>query len=317
MAFATTSTMGSALVGTPVVGKKTSFSQIRAVSGRRSGVKVNAMIPGADAVSATAVRWILAAPTMYAIVSFNEYVTHRYYQHAEFNKTPWMQKLACVLTGKKEAPKCDGGGHIEHHAETLDDMSLKTDPKWLNSAPAKMLVNSKYRGTAFEYDVTGLMLLQMIPTSLPILALMGFSLPSMVALTVGATALHAFIWNSLHPAMHGMEDIPLSEGLNFPLWLCNALRKTSYYKWLYANHTGHHVLSGRVNYNVCCPGMDHVLGTYVPEKEWAPKARMPAGAETRDPYPAGEYNARLKQRAETGVVEDELVEGKELEVVIA
>ena len=42
-----------------------------------------------------------------------------------------------------------------------------------------------------------------------------------------------------------------------------------------------------------------------------------AGAETRDPYPAGEYNARLKQRAETGVVEDELVEGKELEVVIA
>ena len=47
------------------------------------------------------------------------------------------------------------------------------------------------------------------------------------------------------------------------------------------------------------------------------KARMPAGAETRDPYPAGEYNARLKQRAETGVVEDELVEGKELEVVIA
>ena len=54
-----------------------------------------------------------------------------------------------------------------------------------------------------------------------------------------------------------------------------------------------------------------------PEKEWAPKARMPAGAETRDPYPAGEYNARLKQRAETGVVEDELVEGKELEVVIA
>ena len=317
MAFATTSTMGSALVGTPVVGKKTSFSQIRAVSGRRSGVKVNAMIPGADAVSATAVRWILAAPTMYAIVSFNEYVTHRYYQHAEFNKTPWMQKLACVLTGKKEAPKCDGGGHIEHHAETLDDMSLTTDPKWLNSAPAKMLVNSKYRGTAFEYDVTGLMLLQMIPTSIPILALMGFSLPSMVALTVGATALHAFIWNSLHPAMHGMEDIPLSEGLNFPLWLCNALRKTGYYKWLYANHTGHHVLSGRVNYNVCCPGMDHVLGTYVPEKEWAPKARMPAGAETRDPYPAGEYNARLKQRAETGVVEDELVEGKELEVVIA
>ena len=57
-------------------------------------------------------------------------------------------------------------------------------------------------------------------------------------------------------------------------------------------------MSGRVNYNVCCPGMDQILGTYVPEAEWAPKARMPAGAADRDPYPAGEYNARLRERAE-------------------
>ena len=313
MSFAAASTMAKALVGVPVA-KRTSIGQMRAVSGRRS-VKVNAMA-GVDVAGAVAVRWILAAPTMYAIVSFNEYITHRYYQHAEFNKTDWMKKIACMVTGKEKAPKCDGGGHIEHHAETLDDMSLKTDPKWLESPPAKMLENSKYRGTAFEYDVTGLMIGQMIPTSVPILALMGFSLPSMVGLILGATGLHALVWNSLHPAMHGMEDIPLKDGLNFPLPFAKALRKTSYYNWLYKNHMGHHVMSGRVNYNVCCPGMDQILGTYVPEAEWAPKARMPAGAADRDPYPAGEYNARLRERAEKGMVEAELVEGKELEVVI-
>ena len=316
MSFAAASTMGKALVGVPVVAKKSSLRQMRASSGRRSGSKVVAMA-GADAISATAVRWILAAPTMYAIVSFNEYVTHRYYQHAEFNKTDWMKKLVCLMTGKKEAPRCDGGGHIEHHAETLDDMSLKTDPKWLQSAPAKMLEDSKYRGTAFEYDVTALMVMQMIPTSVPVLALMGYSVPAMAGLILGATALHALVWNSLHPAMHGMEDIPLADGLNFPLWLGKALRKTSYYDWLYKNHTGHHVMSGRVNYNVCCPGMDHILGTYVPEEQWAPKARMPAGAETRDPYPAGEYKARLLERLEKGMVEAELVNGEELETVIA
>ena len=44
---------------------------------------------------------------------------------------------------------------------------------------------------------------------------------------------------------------------------------------------------------------------------------MPAGAQNRDPYPAGEYNRRLAERAATGAVADELVDGVELEVVIA
>jgi len=30
----------------------------------------------------------------------------------------------------KKVPKTRGGGHVEHHAETLDDMTLKTDAKW-------------------------------------------------------------------------------------------------------------------------------------------------------------------------------------------
>jgi hypothetical protein len=39
---------------------------------------------------------------------------------------------------------------------------------------------------------------------------------------------------------------------------------------------------------------------------------MPAGAEFRDPYPAGEYTARLAERKETGKVGAELVNGEEL-----
>jgi hypothetical protein len=109
MSFAAASTMGKALVGVPVVAKKSSVRQMRASSGRRSGTKVVAMA-GADVISATAVRWILAAPTMYAIVSFNEYVTHRYYQHAEFNKTDWMKKLACLVTHR--APRRDAGRYV-------------------------------------------------------------------------------------------------------------------------------------------------------------------------------------------------------------
>lgn len=313
MSFAATSTMGKALVGVPVLTKPRSMGRRAVISTGRRMPNVQAMA-GAETLGAIATRWILAAPTMYAIVSFNEYVTHRWYQHAEFNQTDWMKSLYCKVTGKEVAPRCDGGGHIEHHAETLDDMSLKTDPKWLNSKPAKMLEKSEYRGTAFEYDVTAMMVGQMLPTSIPVLALMGFSVPSIAGIILCSTALHAFVWNSLHPAMHGMEDIPITKGLNFPLALCKVLRKTPYYDWLYKNHMGHHVMSGRVNYNVCCPGMDHVLGTYVPEEVWGPKARMPAGAEGRDPYPAGEYNRRLAERAATGAVAAELVDGEELEV---
>jgi len=40
------------------------------------------------------------------------------------------------------------------------------------------------------------------------------------------------------------------------------------------------VLGGVANYNVCCPGADHVFGTYVKEAVWRPK--MKAVAATRE-----------------------------------
>ena len=88
-------------------------------------------------------------------------MTHRYYQHAEFNKDSILQKLFFGL-------KISGGGHVEHHAETLDDMSLKTDARWLKTPAAMVLNSDPYRGTAFTWTVTLLMFLQMIFTTIPV-----------------------------------------------------------------------------------------------------------------------------------------------------
>jgi len=173
-------------------------------------------------------------------------------------------------------------------------MSLKTDAKWLESDPAKCLEDSKYRGTAFEYDVTGMMLIQMLPTSIPVLSLMGFAFPTQLVLICATVLAHGLVWNSLHPAMHGLEEIPVREGLP-SLWLA-ALRQTKYYDWLYKNHQGHHIMSGVVNYNVCCPGVDHLVGTYVSPEEWLPKAKLPKDAEDRPKYNAGEYKRRIEER---------------------
>lgn len=59
---------------------------------------------------------VAAIPLMYSLMSANEYVTHRYYQHTDFNKLSLLRRLGV---------KVRGGGHVEHHAETLDDMTLK------------------------------------------------------------------------------------------------------------------------------------------------------------------------------------------------
>ena len=65
---------------------------------------------------------------MYALMSLNEYMTHRYFQHLEFNRPEsllWLKSIIASATGDPTAPKVSGDGHVEHHAETYDDMSLK------------------------------------------------------------------------------------------------------------------------------------------------------------------------------------------------
>ena len=74
---------------------------------------------------------------MYGLMSVNEYFTHRYYQHAEYNRDRFFQWLAKTC---KLPKRIRGGGHVEHHAETYDDMLLKTDDaQWMKSPAAKSL----------------------------------------------------------------------------------------------------------------------------------------------------------------------------------
>lgn len=86
-----------------------------------------------------------------------------------------------------------------------------------------------------------------------------------------AIGVHGLIWNALHPKMHGLDDVPLRVGL--PSDTLERFYNTGYFNWIYKNHQGHHVMGGQANYNVCCPLVDHLVGTYIPEDDWKPKMR--------------------------------------------
>lgn len=212
--------------------------------------------------SANTVRAAASIPLMYALMSFNEYITHRYYQHNEIAKLPLL----------KNKIKLGGGGHVEHHAETLDDMTLKTDDRWRKSPAAMRLDADKYRGTAFTWEVTGLMFLQLFVTCVPALKLiLNINPVAAVLMIIPSLALHTLVWNALHPWMHGLPEITWREGPAEKV--LRVFRSTQFFKFLYANHEGHHVMGGLKNYNVCCPGFDHLLGTYSKESEWRPRVK--------------------------------------------
>ena len=227
----------------------------------------------------------ISVPTLYALMSVNEYVTHRWYQHEEFNRDHLFQRFCQYVArivsrrpiftpdGRRNLIKLKGGGHVEHHAETYDDMSLKKDPRWRKTKAAASLDSDTFRGTAFTWPVTGIMTMQMMPTTLPVFALLGFSLLETIAVLLPGMLVHALVWNMLHPPMHGLPEVPSSVGA--PSAPLAALRNTAYFKYIYENHQGHHVLGGQCNYNVCCPLTDHLLGTYVAPRK-PPRPPPPA-----------------------------------------
>lgn len=148
-------------------------------------------------------------------------------------------------------------------------MSLKTDERWRKSPAAVLLDGDEYRGTAFTWKVQALMAVQMLPTTLPIFHLMGFSIVQTLMMLIPSLLLHGIIWNTLHPDMHGLPMVPLGKGPPSE-WLAS-LRSSSYFRYLHQNHQGHHVVGGQANYNVCCPLVDHLVGTYVKEEVWRPQ----------------------------------------------
>jgi len=244
--------------------------------------------------AATLVRNVAALPTMYALMSLNEYMTHRYFQHLEFNRPDsllWLKSIIAKVTGDPVAPKVPGDGHVEHHAETYDDMSLKNDERWRRSPASISLDGDEWRGTAFHWSATLIMTIQMSPSVFPTYMAMGWSFQETVAILLPSMLLHAVVWNAVHPPMHGLKPVPLTAGVGtvvpggdaFSEWLV----ESAYGRYIFENHMGHHVLGGQCNYNVCCPGADHLLGTYVPTAEWQPKMRpLPENAQVRGPVVA-------------------------------
>mmetsp|Transcript_13770 Transcript_13770/g.40427 ORF Transcript_13770/g.40427 Transcript_13770/m.40427 type:complete len:340 (+) Transcript_13770:99-1118(+) len=232
---------------------------------------------------------LISVPVLYVLMSLNEYATHRWYQHEEFNRNHafnrFFQRLLSVLKnrpmrlpdGRANLVKLKGGGHVEHHAETYDDMSLKKDKRWRQTKAAASLDSDIARGTAFSWAVTGMMTVQMLPSALPVFALLGFGLLETLAVLLPGMLVHALVWNMLHPPMHGLPPVKLKYGA--PSWPLEGLRDTAYFKYIYENHQGHHVLGGQANYNVCCPLTDHLFGTYVPTATWVKRMRKVPGPE--------------------------------------
>ena len=70
-------------------------------------------------LAGSVIRGVAVLPTMYALMSLNEYMTHRYFQHLEFNRKeslPLIKQFWRAVSGAEEDPKFKGDGHVEHRA---------------------------------------------------------------------------------------------------------------------------------------------------------------------------------------------------------
>merc|ERR1740124_1891608 len=92
---------------------------------------------------------------------------------------------------------------------------------------------------------------------------MGFSLLQTVGILLPGMLIHALVWNMLHPPMHGLEEVPLSFGA--PTAPLVPLRDTAYFKYIYENHQGH-----------------HLLGTYVTPQVWSKRMRAVPGPDATE-----------------------------------
>merc|ERR1719478_914541 len=121
-------------------------------------------------------------------------MTHRYFQHLEFNRPDnfvGLKNIYAEVTGEPaNSCKVPGDGHVEHHAETYDDMSLKNDERWRGTKVSQSLDHDEYRGTAFHWSATAIMTTQMLPSVLPTYMSMGFSLGETLAILMPCMLVH-------------------------------------------------------------------------------------------------------------------------------
>eukprot|EP00434_Breviolum_minutum_P010589 symbB.v1.2.009340.t1/scaffold561.1/size520142/8 len=102
--------------------------------------------------------------------SMAEYVYHRYFQHLGLNK------VGAVRTVRKtfKLSTFQGDGHVEHHRETLDDMSLDVEP-----GREVVLDIDPFRGTSFPWHGTLKMFAGVMLLAFPTLTFLGWSAQAM------------------------------------------------------------------------------------------------------------------------------------------
>mmetsp|Transcript_99847 Transcript_99847/g.316986 ORF Transcript_99847/g.316986 Transcript_99847/m.316986 type:complete len:316 (+) Transcript_99847:71-1018(+) len=201
---------------------------------------------------ASGLAWsaVSGAAVLYIVISFTEYAYHRYVQHLDLNRLGVYQFGRQVLG----APTLVGDFHMLHHRETLDDMSI--EPLSKDAFPDATV----HRGTSATWlSFFKMAFIVMLQACIPLTAL-GWSLPAAAVAVLSSTLLHLRAYNSLHPQLHGLPNVTLAEGP--PSFPPGSFYESGYARWLRQYHVVHHRSRASRNFNVCCPLVDHLLGTH-------------------------------------------------------
>ncbi len=204
---------------------------------------------------------LFAVALAYGLFSVFEWLFHRCIMHDSGNSLAnYLLERVVAFEGVRER-------HARHHlwrdvAEPLasnylngNNLSAEPQEQWLE----------KYEGLYFLWPATLGVFLPLVVIYLALNALL-FGFPPLVVI-FGAMAVVTYqsaMWNSMHPALHGKEDMQLQwhEGIDFidSRWL----QTTPLYRWLWQNHVLHHLAAGskQGNFNVTAPLADWLFGTY-------------------------------------------------------
>mmetsp|Transcript_97674 Transcript_97674/g.280629 ORF Transcript_97674/g.280629 Transcript_97674/m.280629 type:complete len:317 (+) Transcript_97674:61-1011(+) len=221
-----------------------------AVSSTTSDAAFAAVSGGLSGLSELAWPALSGLAVLYVVLSFTEYAYHRFVQHLELNNVPFYQIARKAIGAPAVAPDF----HINHHRETLQDMSIDPLPRkvWPEA--------TAQRGTAATWWSFAKMSACIFMPAYPLLSLVGWSLPIAVLAVLAATLLHLMMYNSLHPQLHGLPDVSLADGP--PSFGPDSFQKSDLGRWLIEYHVVHHRTRASRNFNVICPLFDQLLGTY-------------------------------------------------------
>jgi hypothetical protein len=180
-----------------------------------------------------AIDFTLYGSALYLVMSLTEWLVHKYVMHC-YQKAPWLLSLPDnVLTRT-----CIG--HRNHHLSVKPDMSLD------NTVEDEQLI--------FSWA-------EIIPLSIVIFMFMGgiahflklrINIYGNAAMCIGASVLHATVWNSIHTDMHNHDITTQLPDVNVP--------HIFFREWT-RNHTLHHQIKSekKGNYNVVFLGVDELF----------------------------------------------------------